>query len=886
MTGETSAETTRAVVRLAGAVRQAWDGGGVVDMRLTALAPVDGWAVEVDLGGEIVNIWNARILGQDGRTYRLGPVDYNVLIPEGTAVEMGVEIKGAAQFAPLSAAGERSDVVAERTAQLAPLPPDAPAPAPAADAPPLPPGVDTAASQADGDAPPIVRGAPLGSGAVPLTPRSLRFFETPDAALPGFMVADDTVMRPTGSRADLPRDSFAPGPLATAGTRIVDSAGDRAEIHGVNWFGFETETFAPHGLWARNWRALLDEMKSLGFNTLRLPFSGELVRSGGGTPTSIDYALNPDLEGLDGLRILDGIVAYADTIGLRVLLDYHRGPVGSGPNDNGLWFGDGFTEADVIAVWQTMAARYRDAPAVIGGDLVNEPHMATWGDGSGTDWAAAAERIGNAVLAVAPDWLIVVEGVGAYGGETYWWGGNLMGVRERPVVLDVPNRLVYSPHDYPPSVHEQTWFTDGSNLTDVFRKNWGFIVEDGIAPVMLGEWGSFLATRADDAWADALAQYLSDLRIPWFWWALNPNSGDTGGVLMDDWTTVRPAVATLLDPFLDETRPPVAFDAAADTGARATFDVTLSEPAGADLSLDYATTDGTATAGEDYIPAAGALQFAPGATAAMVSVPILPDATVENDEFFYLTLGREGAVGASATARIQSAAHRPGVEPYVDVANVVVGEEAGAARFRVMLSQPAARDVTVGYTVTRDGAPGEPARGTLVIAAGLSEAVLEVELAAADPRRVGAVPGYRVALTEADGAALRTAEAVGVVVADPPDAAAIELGGGNPETPSLALEFVLKEDWGGGAVYDIIITNRSATPVDGWQIAMDLPFDIAEMWNAALVSDTGARVTVRNGAWNGTIAPGEAVDFGFVANAGGVALDALVSGAAIELLVE
>ena len=91
---------------------------------------------------------------------------------------------------------------------------------------------------------------------------------------------------------------------------------------------------------------------------------------------------------------------------------------------------------------------------------------------------------------------------------------------------------------------------------------------------------------------------------------------------------------------------------------------------------------------------------------------------------------------------------------------------------------------------------------------------------------------------------------------------------------------VLKEDWGGGAVYDIIITNRSAAPVEGWQIAMDLPFDIAEMWNAALVSDSGARVTVRNGEWNGAIAPGEAVDFGFVSDAGGVALDALVSGAA------
>ena len=41
-------------------------------------------------------------------------------------------------------------------------------------------------------------------------------------------------------------------PLHTNGGSIVDAAGRTVTITGVNWFGFETSTFAPHGLWARN----------------------------------------------------------------------------------------------------------------------------------------------------------------------------------------------------------------------------------------------------------------------------------------------------------------------------------------------------------------------------------------------------------------------------------------------------------------------------------------------------------------------------------------------------------------------------------------------------------------------------------------------------------
>ena len=63
---------------------------------------------------------------------------------------------------------------------------------------------------------------------------------------------------------------------------------------------------------------------------------------------------------------------------------------------------------------------------MIGGDIHNEPYgPARWGDGSANDWRLAAERVGNAILAVNPNWLIVVEGVEQASSGEYWWGGNL-----------------------------------------------------------------------------------------------------------------------------------------------------------------------------------------------------------------------------------------------------------------------------------------------------------------------------------------------------------------------------------------------------------------------------------------------------------------------------
>ena len=56
------------------------------------------------------------------------------------------------------------------------------------------------------------------------------------------------------------------------------------------------------------------------------------------------------------------------------------------------------------------------------------------------------------------------------------------------------------------------------------------------------------------------------------------------------------------------------------------------------VEVDYATSDGTATAGADYTATSGTLTFNNGETSKTFSVPILPDNLVEGDETFFVTL--------------------------------------------------------------------------------------------------------------------------------------------------------------------------------------------------------------------------------------------------------
>src|SRR5919108_6003916 len=90
--------------------------------------------------------------------------------------------------------------------------------------------------------------------------------------------------------------------LHTSGNQILDATGKAVGLSGINWFGFETESRAPHGLWQRNWQEMLDQVRDLGYNVIRLPFSNAMLAPGT-KPTGINYAENPDLANLSALEV-------------------------------------------------------------------------------------------------------------------------------------------------------------------------------------------------------------------------------------------------------------------------------------------------------------------------------------------------------------------------------------------------------------------------------------------------------------------------------------------------------------------------------------------------------------------------------------------------------
>ena len=330
----------------------------------------------------------------------------------------------------------------------------------------------------------------------------------------------------------------------TSGRRILDAAGNQIRIAGINWFGFETSNQVVHGLWTRDYKDLLNQIAGLRYNTLRLPYSDDILKPGA-VPNSIDFSSgkNTDLQGLNCLQVLDKIVNYAGSIGIRTILDRHR-PDSSA--QSALWYTSSVSESTWINNLQTLASRYNNNPAVVGFDLHNEPHdPATWGSGdTTTDWRLAAQRAGNAVLSVNSNLLIFVEGIQSFNGVSGWWGGNLMGVQNFPVQLNVANRVVYSAHEYATSVFHQTWFDDPTfpnNMPPLWDQKWGYIFNNNIAPLWIGEFGTTLASTIDQTWLAKLVTYMGTGTdsLHWAFWDLNPNSGDTGGILNDDWTTVN-----------------------------------------------------------------------------------------------------------------------------------------------------------------------------------------------------------------------------------------------------------------------------------------------------------------------------------------------------------
>ena len=222
----------------------------------------------------------------------------------------------------------------------------------------------------------------------------------------------------------------------------------------------------------------------------------------------------------------------------------------------------------------------------------------------------------------------------------------------------------------------------------------------------------------------------------------------------------------------DRTQASIA-DARAEEGdsgeAEIDFRVALSTASDLEVTVAYATADGTASAGTDYRAASGELRFAPGETELTISVPVLGDTRPEADETFRVTLS--GPVNAELDRATAEGTIVNDDRAQASIADARAEEgDSGEAEidFRVALSTASDLEVTVAYA-TADGTASagtdyRAASGELRFAPGETELTISVPVLG--DTRPEADETFRVTLSGPVNAELDRMAATGVIVDD------------------------------------------------------------------------------------------------------------------------
>jgi endoglucanase len=306
-------------------------------------------------------------------------------------------------------------------------------------------------------------------------------------------------------------------PLHTNGHVILDSAEHVVRLTSVNWYGFDQKEFVVGGLDHAPLAMIIAKIQEIGVNSVRLPWANETLER---NPVVPDYAVkaNPQFRGKHAMDVMDAVITSLARAHIMVVLDNHVSRADwccKDDDGNGLWYNAEYPEEKWLADWQTIVRRYKHQSWVVGADLRNELRSgAQWGgDNPRLDWQAAAERGGNAVLAANPNLLVMVEGPE--------YSTDLTAFGKLPVTVEIPNRVVYSPHAYAIGGHA---FHSYEELKQAYDARAGYLLHtDPGVPLWVGEFGECQTLQCGDRaqWFRWFVQYLRENNLSWSYWALN-----------------------------------------------------------------------------------------------------------------------------------------------------------------------------------------------------------------------------------------------------------------------------------------------------------------------------------------------------------------------------
>jgi aryl-phospho-beta-D-glucosidase BglC (GH1 family) len=380
--------------------------------------------------------------------------------------------------------------------------------------------------------------------------------------------------------------------------RIADgkffSGKDPFAFHGVNWFGFNNGQTMVDGLWAggssfaTDFSTILYKLKLLGFNSIRLPFIFKdlaIVPLNQTVPCHIDskntilertkyFSHHDDLSNIpqfigplpshgycndyipnkSTLERFHWVIRQIVKNDMYVIVDYH--PMGLERTAYNLHaFVDQWTK-----VWASITnLPYFDSE--LKGrlllDIMNEP------DSMGLGWKSGISKLYLSTMDTLYKMkqpFFLVEGGGQLGYGGVCWGngfitdtslGKSFGIEDAhaffETLMQKPylSNVIVSPHLYGPTVSKHIQFS-GQYLKDRLATTFGFLGTKGYCskkkchkfPIVIGEFGSFFQDSRDITYYHEVAKWFRDQFGPyanWMFWCYNQNSGDTGGLVINNW---------------------------------------------------------------------------------------------------------------------------------------------------------------------------------------------------------------------------------------------------------------------------------------------------------------------------------------------------------------
>jgi hypothetical protein len=286
---------------------------------------------------------------------------------------------------------------------------------------------------------------------------------TQDFFLDGVTVSTTSYTPPQASPA---------GVVHTSGSSLLDESGQPLRLKGINLIAYNDDDGTPvDEFLASSYfnfdRSDFDLIKAMGFNSVRLALWYRFFESSDATPTREA-----------GFEWLDTVIGWAKEAGVYVVLDMHA-PQGGGfqgpGNVTDFWSGSAY-KSRFVALWETLAARYKNEPAVAAYDLINEPCAPAQ-----ADYLALLETTITAIRAVDSQHMINVELDFSDDAE--------------PFLLENHANILYDLHFYDPwgSFTDDDTSVYGSDLTradlqTLFEESTGFYLDANV-PLQISEFG-------------------------------------------------------------------------------------------------------------------------------------------------------------------------------------------------------------------------------------------------------------------------------------------------------------------------------------------------------------------------------------------------------------